>query len=206
MSSGIAIEDAWECLAAGARVERYKKAPQTLLKRCHSFLRFVDHLKVSEQGFPGSEQGSYAFLCNLRDAGVTTSTVQSIVQALNFAQHVIGLKELAHLTSSKRCVGAVGVRNSGPKRQASPFKVEEVRTLHAVLHDPDEETWTRALAGTVLFAIYSRSRWSDLQHAESLHVDMDSHGKPAYVELQISSHKCRAWACVKVSGLAPGWM
>ena len=175
----------------------FKKAPQTLLKRCHSFLRFVEHLKVTEQSFPGSEPGFYAFLCSLKDSGVATSSVQSIIQALNFAQHVIGLGELSNLTTSRRCVGAVGVRNTGPKRQASPFKVEEVRTMHSVLHDPSEDDWTKAFVGTVLFAIYSRSRWSDLQHAESLHVDLDSHGEPAYVELQISSHKCRESAAFR---------
>ena len=35
-----------------------KKAPQTLLKRCHSFLRFVCHLKDVGETFPGTEQAS----------------------------------------------------------------------------------------------------------------------------------------------------
>ena len=95
----------------------HKKAPQTLLKRCHSFLHFVEHLKESGEVFPGTELGLYRYLCSLKDAGAPTSKVQSIVQALNFAQHVVGLTELAQLTSSKRCVGAGGVRNSGPKNR-----------------------------------------------------------------------------------------
>ena len=41
-----------------------KKAPQTLLKRCHSFLRFVQYLKDAGETFPGTENGLYAFLCN----------------------------------------------------------------------------------------------------------------------------------------------
>ena len=175
----------------------YKKAPQTLLKRCHSFLRFVEHLKDTGQVFPGSEQGFYAFLCSLKDAGVATSTVQSIVQSLNFAQHVVGLVELMHLTSSKRCAGAVGVRNTGPKKQASPFKVSEIYTLHEVLHDTAVDNWTRVFVGIVLLAVYSRSRWSDLQHAESLHIDCDSQGNQVYAELQISSHKCRESAAFR---------
>ena len=175
----------------------YKKAPQTLLKRCHSFLRFVEYLKVTEQTFPGTEPGLYAFLCKLKDDGVATSTVQSIIQSLNFSQHVLGLVELVNLTSSRRCVGAVGVRNTGPKRQASPFKLVELQTLHDVLHDSAENNWTRLFVGTVLLAVYSRSRWADLQHAESLHVDCDSDGIPCFAELQISSHKCRESAAFR---------
>ena len=88
-----------------------KKAPQTLLKRCHSFLRFIHHLKDVGETFPGTEHGLYGFLCGLRDAGATTSNLQSVVQALNFAQHVVGLPELAVVTTSRRCIGAVGMRN-----------------------------------------------------------------------------------------------
>jgi hypothetical protein len=110
-----------------------KKAPQTLLKRCHSFLRFVCNLKETGEIFPGTEHGLYTFLCKLRDAGAPTSNLQSIIQALNFAQHVLGLQELSTVTMSRRCIGAVGARNVGPKRQAHPFKVVEMMALHSIL-------------------------------------------------------------------------
>ena len=168
-----------------------RKAPQTLLKRCHSFLRFVHHLKLTGKSFPGSESDLYAYLCHLRDSGAATSNLQSIVQALNFAQHVVGLQELMTITMSRRCIGAVGTKNSGPKRQAHPFKVAEVMALHSALHDTFEDPWTRVFAGTVLFAIYSRSRWMDMQHAEFMEVDSDMTGAVSFVELHISVHKCQ---------------
>ena len=168
-----------------------KKAPQTLLKRCHSFLRFVCHLKDVGETFPGTEQGFYGFLCRLRDAGASTSNLQSVVQALNFAQHVVGLPELTVVTTSRRCIGAVGTRNVGPKRQAHPFTVSELLVLHSVLLDTNEDPWNRVFAGTVLFAVYSRSRWMDMQHAETMEVDTDFTGFAVYVELHISVHKCQ---------------
>ena len=168
-----------------------KKAPQTLLKRCHSFLRFMCHLKDVGETFPGTEPGFYSFLCGLRDSGATTSNLQSVVQALNFAQHVVGLPELAVVTTSRRCIGAVGMRNVGPKRQAHPFTVSELLVLHSVLLDQCEDSWNRVFAGTVLFAVYSRSRWMDMQHAETMEVDTDFTGFTAYVELHISVHKCQ---------------
>ena len=168
-----------------------KKAPQTLLKRCHSFLRFVCNLKETGEIFPGTEHGLYTFLCKLRDAGAPTSNLQSIIQALNFAQHVLGLQELSTVTMSRRCIGAVGARNVGPKRQAHPFKVVKMMALHSVLHDNAEDPWNRVFSGTVLFAIYSRSRWMDMQHAETMEVDTDFSGTVIYVELHISVHKCQ---------------
>ena len=168
-----------------------KKAPQTLLKRCHSFIRFVSNLRETGETFPGSERGFYLFLCKLRDAGAPTSNLQSIIQALNFAQHVVGLPELSALTLSRRCTGAVGARNAGARRQAHPFKVVEMMALHSVLMDDTEDPWNRVFAGTVLFAIYSRSRWMDMQHAETMEVDTDFGGTVVYVELHISVHKCQ---------------
>ena len=184
-----------------------KKAPQTLLKRCHSFLRFVQHLKDAGETFPGTECGLYSFLCELRESGAPTSNMQSIMQSLNFAQHVIGLPELMPLTLSKRCLGSVGKRNEGPKRQASPFKLAELLSLHEVLHDDSEDLWTRVFVGTVLMAVYSRSRWTDMQHAESLDLDMDMFGDVAFAELKITNHKCQestAFRNTFLCAVAPG--
>ena len=184
-----------------------KKAPQTLLKRCHSFLRFVQYLKDAGEIFPGTESGLYGFLCDLRTSGAPTSNIQSIMQSLNFAQHVIGLPELIPLTMSKRCLGSAGKRNEGPRKQASPFRLDEMRTLHEVLHDVSEDTWTRVFVGTVLMAIYSRSRWSDLQHAESLDLDINFFGEISYVELKITNHKCQestAFRNIFLCAVAPG--
>ena len=184
-----------------------KKAPQTLLKRCHSFLRFVQYLKDAGETFPGTENGLYAFLCNLRESGAPTSNMQSIMQSLNFAQHVIGLPELMPLTLSKRCLGSVGKRNEGPKRQASPFKLVEILSLHEVLHDSSEGLWTRVFVGTVLMAIYSRSRWTDMQHAEHLELDVDMFGDVAFAELKITNHKCQestAFRNIFLCAVAPG--
>ena len=184
-----------------------KKAPQTLLKRCHSFLRFVQYLKDAGESFPGTESGLYAFLCDLRASGAPTSNMQSIMQSLNFAQHVIGLPELMPLTLSKRCLGSVGKRNEGPKRQASPFKLVEILSLHEVLHDSSEDLWTRVFVGTVLMAIYSRSRWTDMQHAESLDLDIDMFGDAAFADLKITNHKCQestAFRNIFLCAVAPG--
>ncbi|CAL1141652.1 unnamed protein product [Cladocopium goreaui] len=48
----------------------WKKAPSTLRKRVHSFLRFTSDLETRRIAFPGTETDFYAFLDELRVAGV----------------------------------------------------------------------------------------------------------------------------------------
>ena len=61
--------------------------------------------------------------------------------------------------------------------------------------------------GTVLMAIYSRSRWTDMQHAESLDLDVDMFGDAAFAELKITNHKCQestAFRNIFLCAVAPG--
>lgn len=169
----------------------HKKAPQTLLKRVRSFLRFVDHCKTSGLIFPGSGLDLYNFMQEFRNNGHPTSRLQGVMQALNFVQHVLGVEELAEHTTSRRCLGASGAKNGGPRKQASPFAVADLEVLREILSDESNETWDRMLAGMVLCAIYTRSRWTDLQQAESLYCDYDGFGEMAYLEFRINEHKCK---------------
>lgn len=185
----------------------WKKAPQTLLKRCHGFLRFTKFLEQSGQAFPGNEVSLYEHLCVLRDEGVATSRIQNIMQSLNFVRFVLNVDELEPLVSSKRCMGATGKRIGGPKRQADPFLVSELKALHAELEDDSADVWNRMLAGMVLCATYSRSRWGDLQQAESIIIDRDDLGKIAFLEFKINQHKCAMSSAFRNSFLpavAPG--
>lgn len=50
------------------------------------------------------------------------------------------------------------------------------------------------MAGMLLFCVYSRSRWSDAQHAEELQPDFDKHGKLMHLEVRTAVHKT-ARAC-----------
>ena len=104
------------------------------------------------------------------------SRIQSIIQSLLFVQHVVGVQELESLTSSRRCLGVSGCRNTGPKRQADPFKVTDLVALHSVLLDSSRDSWDRCMAGMILLAVYSRSRWNDLQQAESMLLDCGPDG------------------------------
>ena len=104
----------------------------------------------------------------------------------------------------------------GPKRQADPFQASDIRLFHHILADADRELWDRCMSGMVLAAIYSRSRWNDLQQAESMVVDCEVSGAAAYAEFRISDHKtkhssafrnCFLHSCAPASGvLEDGWI
>lgn len=169
----------------------WKKAPGTLRKRVNSFLRFTANLALHNIPFPGTEADLYSFLDNERNNGAPASRSQSIIQSLLFVQHVIGVPELAELTTSRRCLGVTGRRETGPRRQADPFRLTELQTFHLVLSDVSRDLWDRCLAGMILLTVYCRSRWNDLQQAEEMFLDRDETGSIAYAELKISEHKTK---------------
>ena len=102
----------------------------------------------------------------------------------------MGFDGLSDDLLSRRVVGAAAKLDIGPKSQASPLTVRELRCLHAELELVDGELWDKVAAGAILFAVYSRARWTDLQHAEEVFVDQVD-GSPYYLEARVLYHKTR---------------
>lgn len=168
-----------------------RKSPATLKKRINSLLRYMVFLERQGVVFPGNEQFLYLFLDGERNQGAPQSKLQGVIESLNFCQHVIGIEEVSPLTSSKRCLGVPGGKAGGPRRQADPFKVLEMKALHNCLDDVDNDVWDRMMAGATLFCIYSRMRWNDFQHGLNLIVDKGLDGEPMYLEMHIQEHKTK---------------
>ena len=199
---GIAIKDQMSLMADVSDQLRIlrdvfaTKAPLTLIKRANSLQRYVNFLDTEGILFPGDEAALYRHFCAERDIGSPPSRLQSVVEAIRFAEHVLGVSQLGAELLSKRVVGASKFQSSGPRRQASPFTVKELKILHAVLESQSEEMWDRLMAGATLCAVYSRSRWGDLQHSEAMAAD-PNHWEPAYIEFTVRDHKTKranAWS------------
>ena len=136
----------------------------------------------------------YHSLSKERSLGAPASRLQGIMESLRFAGHILGLKELNEITTSPLCNGVCKKFEGGGKRQASPFLVSELRELHRILESVDEDVWCRYFAGSVLLAVYSRSRWSDLQHGQRLILDYDTVDDVktlAFLEIHVFNHKTR---------------
>jgi len=180
------------------------KSPLTLLKRVNSITRYMSFLRARGIGAPGVESDFYAFLNEQRDAGAPQSRLASVVEAVRFLEHVLGLEGVSGLLS-KRCLGAARLPTAGPQKQASPLTVDELKALHSILLDEDDTLWDRNMAGAFLCCVYTRSRWSDFQHANTILADPDI-SMPEFVELTISDYKTKSansWRGGLLAAVAP---
>ena len=186
------------------------RAPDTLVKRANSFQRCLTLLEQNKKKFPPSRMEMYHSLSKERSLGAPASRLQGIMESLRFAEHILGLKELNEITTSPLCNGVCKKFEGGEKRQASPFLVSELRELHRILESSDEDIWCRYFAGSVLLAVYSRSRWSDLQHGQRLILDYDVVNDVktlAFLEIHVFNHKTRkstAFRNAFLPAIAPG--
>ena len=166
----------------------YNKAPSTLLKRCNSLGRLCNFLREDAKTFPCSESDVYQFMSYEKSRGAPSSRMKGVLEALTFVRHILGIEKLDTCITSRRCMGAASSRESIVVKQASPLKVSHVCCFHkSLMEDPD--IWNRVFCGMVLFCAYSRSRWSDAQHSESLIADRDENGELFYLEASVGIHK-----------------
>ncbi|CAE7781121.1 kptA, partial [Symbiodinium sp. CCMP2592] len=160
------------------------KAPSTVLKRARSLTLLHDFVREKSATFPCAESHVYDFLKTLEREGAPPSRLSSVLEAINFTLHVVGVSELADVSSSRRCKGICTSEFFKEPNQASPLTVQQLQTLHDVLEShPDQ--WCRAFAGAALVCAYSRCRWSDVQHTETILWDIGFEDDLCYIELRI---------------------
>ena len=164
------------------------KAPATLIKRANSMIFLMEQGHKLGYMFPYTESELYSLLKVLKDTGQTASRLKGVMEALTFCRYVFNIEPLHPLTVSKRCYGAI---SSGPvnrANQAAPLAVRDLVKLHEILESSDD-MWDRVMAGSSLFCVYARARWSDFVHCGNLSLDKLSDGSIAYVDADVSIHK-----------------
>ena len=164
----------------------YNKAPSTLLKRANSLGRLVNHLALHHELC--DEPELYNYLSGERLKGAPATRLQGVVEACRFARHVLGVEALDVCISSRRCAGVVSRPVGKELHQATPLTVDDLKTLHRVLHS-DSDLWDKCFVGMVLFCVYARARWTDAQHSEKLIEDRDGQGKLFFIECSTAVHK-----------------
>ena len=90
-------------------------------------------------------------------------------------------------------------------KQSDPFTVEQLATLHGVLHDRTSLFWDRLVSGAALVAVYTRSRWMDMQHTDEVVMDPNSED-PVFVELktkEFKTKKANAWRGGVMAAVGP---
>ncbi|CAE7788579.1 unnamed protein product [Symbiodinium sp. CCMP2592] len=145
-----------------------KKAPSTCLKRANSMLRLNKY--VASEGFqmPTSEPDLYQLLRRGKTGGASLSELQSIMEAVTFVRFVFDVECLQSCARRKRCWGLSTAKKAALVSRADPMRVADILELHRILLDEEGSLWDRLMAGSALYCIYARCRWSDAQHIDML--------------------------------------
>jgi hypothetical protein len=148
------------------------KATKTILKRTASFQKYILWCNCNKRDpMPVTEANVYAFLRDMVNKPPSFSS--SFKEALGFMHGTIGVDGCKEAYDSKRVSGFCSnmALTKRPRVQAPPLTVDQVKYLEEFVCGDGNPT-DRAFAGHCLLCIYTRSRWSDLQHA----------GKPIFDE------------------------
>ena len=169
--------------------------PRTAIKTANSLLRWLRwSASLGYQTWPPSAAALRTFLV---DGG--TRACGALLEALRFCRHVFRMPLPDETIHDPILVGRCNTllaERSG-QRQARPLRMLEVIKLEKFVTE-DHDPWDKYLVGCGLFALFSRSRWSDLVYMDELFFDRsddyppdaDSGGEPyGFVEGRARTHK-----------------
>jgi hypothetical protein len=189
--------DPWD-LHASFSAALSMKATSTLIKRSLDLMRFKTWCDLHDKQFlPFSECILWQFLRELQMTA-RPSGPQSILQAINFAIHVLGCQSEGPSLASVRIRGLC----SGHKalalniRHAPPLQVVQITRLETLCCS-SEDSYSKLLFGSILIALYARSRWKDLQGAHSIECDPDEFA-PQFIELPSQHFKTASMLAKKL--------
>ena len=193
----LSSSDPWD-LHASFSAAVSMKATSTLIKRSLDLLRFKTWCDFHDKQFlPFSECTLWQFLRELQMTA-KPSGPQSILQAVNFAIHVLGCHTAGPTLASVRIKGLC----SGHKamaltiKHAPPLQVGQITHLENLCCS-SEDAYSKLLFGSILIALYARSRWKDLQGAHSIECDPDDFA-PQFIELPSQHFKTASMLAKKL--------
>ena len=187
-----------QCLAAEGEAARDEllrdvfglKSPRTAIKRANALLRCLRwHQREHDFVWPWDSTSVTAFVKSLGDS---VCAVSGFFEAINFAHHVMGLPFHADILADRRLQGRAK-RLAGERPEATqqtPLTVEAVAKLEKLVAGRLLCTVDTYVLGGLLFALFSRSRWSDLKQIRSIWIDFDDDDcVSGFVEARTREHK-----------------
>ena len=153
------------------------KSPRTAVKRAQTLLQYFRWLHESCIDWEPWERSHC--LEYLRSTDVRTpaaSLGMSFLEALRFARHVMQIPIQDALLQDPQLKGRAQrlMLSRDVYRPARPMKAHEVAKLENLMLT-QLDTIDKYMLGAVLFAIFSRSRWSDLQFIHRMWVDRNEY-------------------------------
>ena len=175
-----------------------KKSVATVDRRANSLLGYISW---SHKAHPGTDVFP---LCTwmldehlewLQNNKTKVSAMHSFRESINFCHFVVGVEVSATCKSlwSPWAKGLLGMRDlaRSERKQSAVLTVGQVAFLELLLDDDSAELMDRYAAGVMLFAVYSRSRCSDLKLVEGFILDTANVGgnQIGFIECKTRSHK-----------------
>lgn len=167
------------------------KSPLTIGKRASAVLRYFRFHQefIGGLAVPFEEACVFRYFNEMQDVFGKCSAA-SFLEAMRFSHYVLGIDGALEVTKSLRVSGK-SKQLLAQKRllqQAPHLLVQEVRELHRLLANPEEDLMNRLAAGTFLCLLYSRSRWSDVRQVHTMEYD-NSEGNVSFLEINTQVHK-----------------
>ena len=141
------------------------KSPRTSLKRAQTLIRYFQWLQQNfETWDPWSREHCLQYIVTPGPKGIVARRGTALREALKFAHYVLDFQIPLELLEDAQIRGRADRLQAEAEESASarPLTADEVRRLEKMMESSMCVT-DKYLLGGVLFAIFSRSRWSDLQ-------------------------------------------
>jgi hypothetical protein len=188
--------EALEILEAVVGVRSY----HTAICRANAVLKFLrDTLEIfPDTVMPFTEELVWLHFQRLKGTGGATAA-SSVLSAFRYAKFVMGFECMDKILNSKRLKGYSDIMFASKRKlqQAQILTVQQVKSLHQVLEDPNADNFDRAAAGFMLTAVYGRCRVSDLSFLDS--IQHDHNHQDGFVELFTTVHKTGRSAAKKAT-------
>ena len=149
------------------------KSCRTANKRASTMLALFSWLDRKKlQVWPIKPEYVAVYLNESNVGGAGSTKGKTLMEALRFCKYVMRLPELDEIIDDPVLTGRVRRLDAARDtvKQSRPLLLSEVKFIEEFLVS-DLNIFDRYIAGCILFAIYSRSRWSDLAFLSDLTLD-----------------------------------
>ena len=166
------------------------KSPRTAIKRAQTLLRFMSWMQAEFNDCLQWDRNRV--LLYLNDSSSCASKGTTLLEAFRFARYVM------QLPISDQILGDPQVRGKAQRMlalkesysPARPLKACELAAMERAI-ETDLDTRDVYMLGAAIFAVLSRSRWSDLKHVHQFWVEREWYSGQLYgfVEARTQVHK-----------------
>ena len=169
------------------------KSPRTAVKRAQTLLRYFAWLQTQSADWePWDRSWCLKYLGSVVSHGVPASKGTTLLEALRFSKYVLGVPIPEGLISDPQLRGRAQrlMASKSLYKPARPLKAKELAALEKAMAS-DLDVRDLYMLGAIIFAVLSRSRWSDLRFVDQFWVERaEFNGQLfGFVEARTKFHK-----------------